>query len=358
MVQVSALRPPFAAPPAAAPRDEDFRFRSTFHIFVALAAGLLAALPAHANDSSAERALGGLTLTRSDAISMDSEDLFVSKDRVRVSYKFTNRTDAPVETLVAFPLPDIPPAAVTGDVGNFWSDPKDGLKFRTTVDGAPADLQVEQQAMFKGADVSQRLKALGLPLNRYAEDFSTRINKLAAPERQRLIADKLVTDAGEANEKLWDGQWTLKTTITRKQVFPAQRSASVQHEYAPVVGGSVAGAFDRQWRGSKDFADKRKKFCIDDDFLASLDRIAARRKGKVAPYAEVWLGYVLKTGANWAGPIADFRLVVDKGAPGSLVSFCGEGVKKIAPTQFEVRKTNFSPGSDLNVLIVEFPEDG
>jgi len=33
-------------------------------------------------------------------------------------------------------------------------------------------------------------------------------------------------------------------------------------------------------------------------------------------------------------------------------------VKKIAPTQFEMRKTNFSPGSDLNVLIVEFPEDG
>jgi hypothetical protein len=357
MVQVSALWPPFETPPAAAPRGEGFRFRPATRLFAALAAALLAP-PAHANDSSAERALGGLTLTRSDAISMDSEDLYVSKERVRVTYKFTNRTDAPVETLVAFPLPDIPPAAETGDVGNFWSDPKDGLKFRTTVDGAPADLQVEQQAMFNGADISSRLKTLGLPLNRYAEDFSTRVNRLPAPERQRLIADKLVADAGEANEKLWDGQWTLKTTITRRQTFPAQRSVTVQHEYAPIVGGSVGGAFDRQWRGSQDFAAKRRKFCIDEDFIASFDRMVAKRKGKLLPYSEIWLGYVLKTGANWAGPIADFRLVIDKGAPGSLVSFCGEGVKKIAPTQFEIRKTNFSPKSDLDVLIVEFPEDG
>ena len=44
---------------------------------------------------------------------MDSEDLFLSKDVVRVKYRFTNRTDASVDTLVAFPLPDIPP----GDEG-------------------------------------------------------------------------------------------------------------------------------------------------------------------------------------------------------------------------------------------------
>ena len=35
-------------------------------------------------------------------------------------------------------------------------------------------------------------------------------------------------------------------------------------------------------------------------------------------------------------PIGRFRLVVDKGAPGNLVSFCGEGVRKISPTRFEM----------------------
>jgi hypothetical protein len=36
------------------------------------------------------------------------------------------------------------------------------------------------------------------------------------------------------------------------------------------------------------------------------------------------------------------------------VSFCAEGVKKISPTQFEVRKTDFEPTQDLNVLIVDW----
>lgn len=54
------------------------------------------------------------------------------------------------------------------------------------------------------------------------------------------------------------------------------------------------------------------------------------------------------------GPIRDFRLVIDKGKAGSLVSFCMDGVRKISPTQFEVRKTNFEPRRDLPVLIAEF----
>lgn len=55
---------------------------------------------------------------------------------------------------------------------------------------------------------------------------------------------------------------------------------------------------------------------------------------------------------DWAGPIADFTLTIDKGDPANLVSFCGDGVKKIAPTQFQVRYTNFTPKSDLAILIL------
>ena len=58
----------------------------------------------------------------------------------------------------------------------------------------------------------------------------------------------------------------------------------------------------------------------------------------------------LTTGAKCAGPIADFHLVVDKGAPDLLVSFCGDGVKKISPTQFELRHANFTLSRDLNGL--------
>ena len=63
---------------------------------------------------------------------------------------------------------------------------------------------------------------------------------------------------------------------------------------------------------------------------------------------------MLKSGANWKGPIKDFRLVLDKDKPGNLLSFCMTGVKKISPTRFEVRKTDFEPNQDIRILIAEF----
>jgi hypothetical protein len=42
-----------------------------------------------------------------------------------------------------------------------------------------------------------------------------------------------------------------------------------------------------------------------------------------------------------------------KSAFGSLISFCGTGVKKTSDTKFEMSKTNFVPDGDLAVLILK-----
>lgn len=52
------------------------------------------------------------------------------------------------------------------------------------------------------------------------------------------------------------------------------------------------------------------------------------------------------------GPIKDFRLVVDKGRPDRVVSFCLENLKRISPTAFEMRATDFTPARDLKVLTI------
>ena len=64
------------------------------------------------------------------------------------------------------------------------------------------------------------------------------------------------------------------------------------------------------------------------------------------------ISYILKTGANWSGPIKDFRLVIDKGKPDRLVSFCLDNVKKISPTAFEVRLKDYTPDRDLKILLI------
>ena len=329
--------------------------RATQPSALALCALLLACAGARANDSEAELALGGLTLTRSADISMDSEDLFISRERVRVKYRFTNHSDGDIETLVAFPLPDLPPAE-EGD--RFWGDAAHDLAFRTQVDGKPLALTLVEQAMFKAHGITARLAALHLPINHHAEGFSGAVNRLTKEERDRLVSEGLLRDAGMSNEQLWDGLWSVHSTVTRTQRFPAKQTITVEHDYSPLAGGSVGGGLDparRKGEDAKYFAEKRRQYCIDNEWLTSFDALLKKRGKDVLPYSEVWLGYVLKTGANWKGPISDFRLVIDKGKPDSLVSFCSEGVKKISPTQFEIYHANYTPTDDLRVLIVDWP---
>jgi hypothetical protein len=44
--------------------------------------------------------------------------------------------------------------------------------------------------------------------------------------------------------------------------------------------------------------------------------------------------------------------VVDKGSSDNLVSFCGQGVRKISPTQFELRASQFTPTGNLYILVL------
>lgn len=208
-----------------------------------------------------------------------------------------------------------------------------------------------EQAFFKGRDVSVRLSALHIPLNSFVEGFNAAINRLAKPDRDKLEADGLIRNDGLSDDPTWAALWALRTTLTRDQTFPARKTITVEHEYVPIAGGRVGGYLDPQFRTQADFTEERRKYCIDDDWLLSFDKKLRTQK---TSYSEIWLGYVLKTGANWKGPIGDFRLVVDKGKPDLLVSFCAEDVKKISPTQFEVRRANFTPTVDLDVLIIDW----
>jgi hypothetical protein len=308
---------------------------------------------AFGNDSIAETALGGLTFAKSDAISMDSEDLYVSRDHVRVRYRFTNTSDAPVDALVAFPLPEIPPGNDGGEEeAVYWGDAQTDLEFHTSVDGQPLALQLVEEASLNGRDVGARLRALGVPLNRFSKRFAPALEALPKGERDSLVAEKLIVNSGDAAHPAWEGLWSLRTTLTRRQSFPAQKTVVVEHDYKPLVGEAVGPS--PQYPDAADFKRQRAKYCIEDAWLRDFERLLAKQNKNVN-VSEIFLGYVLKTGANWKGPIKDFHLVVDKGRPDSLVSFCADGVKKISPTQFEAHASNFTPTKDLDVLIVDWP---
>lgn len=335
--------------------------------FIALLALGTAAAPSFANDSSAAIGLGGLELTRNDAISMDSEDLFLSRQLVTVKYRFTNTSSKDVETLVSFPLPPLP-SGIEGyiDAPSF-SDWREQLQFKTLVDGKPAELAYHEVVTLAGRPeakgIEARLKTLGWPIKHWEDyEFGEQLSeRLSQSEKDTFVAEGLLRK--EADSDYYSPNWQVQAHVTRKQVFPAGKTITVEHSYKPISGGSVGGMLTPEYRkGSDYFTEYQANYCIDAAFLKGFDKRFYAEKKKAAArgddygvaYTEHWLDYVLKSGANWKGPIKDFRLVVDKEKPDNLLSFCMTGVKKISPTRFEVRKANFEPTRDIQILIAEF----
>jgi hypothetical protein len=319
-------------------------------------AALAIAGAASGNDSTAELAAGGLVLTKSPAIEMRSEDLFISDKAVRVRYRFANTSAQDVTVTVAFPMPDITTEGFDDTLSIPTQDPVNILGFSTLVDGKPVAAEVQQKAIKNGVDRTAYLKSLGVPLAPHLSATDDALGRLPQAARDDLVRLGLAVvdeyDNGHGMQKHWEATWTLKTTYYWRQTFPAGRELAVEHNYKPSVGGSAGTVWGTpQFAKDPTFASRRAHYCVDDGFLAAVRKTL--KPGDVEPpLFEERIEYILSSGANWKAPIGDFRMVVDKGDPANIVSFCADGARKISPTQFEVRHTNFTPTGDVSILIL------
>jgi hypothetical protein len=310
---------------------------------------------AGANDSTAGLAAGGLVLTKSADIEMRSEKLYISDKQVRVDYQFFNTSPRDVTVTVAFPMPDITVEGLDDNIAVPNPDSANILAFSTLADGRPVSTQVEQKVIQNGVDRTALLRSLGIPLSPFAEATDKALDKLPEATKAQLVKLGLAMPFDENDNKQLQATWTLKTTYYWTQTFPAGRVLAVHHEYTPSVGSSAGTTW-----GSKDdatsegYAARKAKYCVDDSFLAAVRRGIAPGDG-MSQLQEERIDYILVSGANWKAPIGDFQMTIDKGQVNRLVSFCGDGVTKIAPTQFMVRHANFTPTKDVAVLILVPP---
>lgn len=70
-----------------------------------LLALLLSSIIVHANDSTGYVGVGGVAYIKNPNIAMKSEDLYISKDIIKVAYEFKNLTNKDIRQTVLFPLP-------------------------------------------------------------------------------------------------------------------------------------------------------------------------------------------------------------------------------------------------------------
>ena len=320
----------------------------------AAAAAFLFASQVAADDSSAALGMGGVVFTQSPDIRMTDEDLKISPKSVSIRFVFANESGKDIDTVVAFPLPDINTAEFSNSpIGTVTNDPVNFVGFSVREDGHPIAVSVEQRAYLNGRDVTQAIKSAGLPVNIISGDGYKLLLALPPAKRKVLTAADLA-EYDDNNNAL--PHWIVRTRFYWHQHFPTGKSVVLDEHYQPVTGQFFFGGGDFAQGGGGD--DAWKAYCIDDVTRAALrKRVAAKLKAD--PQAGGYLNgyetdYVLSTGNNWKGPIGRFHLTLDKLKPDSVLSLCWDGkLKKTGATSFEDTRENFAPKSDIKLLVVE-----
>lgn len=312
---------------------------------------------ARADDSSASIGAGGIVFAKSADIRMATEDLYVSPDKIRVRFTFVNDGAKDVDTVIAFPLPDI-------DTTEYWysplgattDDPVNFVNFKLRVNGDPVAFDADQRAIApNGKDITAALHAAGVPVNVVMGQRFNQLDKLARDKRQALAA----AGAVELEEDNIVPRWTIRTRFHWKQHFPAGKTVTIEHSYQPVTGGAFFTKYEMAAKGKDDYW--KGRFCMDPPTLARIHKMlaaAANRDEKTKESMGDMLQistteYILSTGNNWKGPIGKFHLTLDKQKPENALSVCWTGdLKKTSPTTFEFTHDNYAPDRDVRMVVL------
>ena len=307
-----------------------------------------------ADDSSAMLGAGGIVLTRNADIRMASEDLYLSPTAVKVHYVFANDSAQDIDTIVAFPLPDIDNYEYSeSPIGTTVDATPNFVGFKLLIDGKPVAATAEVRAVQNGRDVTAQVLAAGAPLLVSIGGGYDRMQKLSKAQRAMLAKAGLV----DADDTDLHPKWTTTTKYWWKMHFPAHGTVAVDHSYQPVTGQTFFTTYALS--DTQELAGYVKDYCIDSGTRATIAAgFAAMKKatGNDGMYNQYTTEFVIKTANNWNGPIGRFHLTLDKAKPTNILSLCWAGnLAKTGPTRFESTLTNFAPKADIKMLVLETP---
>ncbi|UXM94104.1 DUF4424 domain-containing protein [Bartonella sp. HY329] len=252
------------------------------------------------------RPAGGFVLAKNEPITINAQALVISMDKVEINSVYENKTNKDITTNVFFSLPPLeidPKTHTSDDIQKFGIDmsqlsEKDRfVDFEVWVDGKRIDLNGQRQ-----------------------------IIKTASQDKD-----------------------VLQISFYWQQAFPAGKPVTMRVVYKPLSGKGSPKPISTLLKTINN-EKVVNEFCIDKGFIngVSLKQKAGYETGVITP-----VGYLLTANENWNdGIIGGFRLVIDKGDPDNLISLCGDGVKKISSTQFEIKAQNYRPQDNLSILIL------
>lgn len=310
---------------------------------------LLAALPAHAEESeaAADLVVGPPRVAQVSGVVARSREIRLSPTAVKSTTTFFAEAPADVATLVTVALPRLDAAnADTDGLVRAKTTAPDFVGVTLTVDGAAVTPAADVRASLLGLDVTDRLKADGVPLNPWiVPKIDETLGKLAADKRTFYTAHGL---AQWFEGGLGGFGWDATTTLHWMQTFPKGKPIAVAVDYAPYVGfGLVTTATVDRWAS--------RPGCLDKADEAALRKALAARSNGTSGGATA-LGQRRLRLAMPADPIGSFRLVVDKPKAETLVVACFPRPRQTpTPTSVVFEAKDLTPTGDLDVVLVDLP---
>ncbi len=354
-------------------------------LVIAVAWGLLATMPALADDSAASIAAGGLVPRRETRIVMAREVLQISVKKVVVDYDFRNDSNQDVTTEVAFPIP-----SYTNEIDGPESSQQSFSDFQLEIGGKTVPFMTEAKATLNGKDVTALLLAnhIDIPtFGHFVDTVNSRHEEVMdSPDFSRLpqtTRDQLVKAGIFVLDSAPEGQWTVHLQYHWTQTFPAHSTVHIRHEYAPVAGytevtqATVEEALaqfthDQSADGDPEGGKLLAGFCVGQPFLSTLARQlrenashtkAANRGLATGLVFPQWIDFILTSANTWKRPIEDFTLIVERPKPEHggkvFISFCSPAKGAVEETDvnlFQVHLTNFVPASELHIGFFEVPQ--
>lgn len=333
---------------------------------------LFLSISAFGNDTASMGTASNIRFVTNNKIVIHRENLtigpkalaFDSKIPIVVEYEMENTSNA-VETIqMAFPIPGcnfndflhFTANSRVSDTNTCIKEPEMNI----LVDGKPVKGQWAHRYLVGGVGLDESVlsKSAGVKsmdldslLNLMPEFIDQTISKEV--EKQDLIftkktgelCKKLGGHSGEYHCQAMKKIWAEKLFIWSHQ-FPPKTAVKVRHEYL------VETSWNIDWRDRF----RTDVFCLNDPSVLK----AWRKHDKIAaPYLHhSYVGYILKTGGNWSGPIREFNLTIKKTDQRQLISTCFSGLKKSGPLEFKATLKNFIPKEDLYVLFFYAKELG
>jgi len=288
-----------------------------------------------ANDAVSSLTLEGIVFSKTDAISLRKEKLFLSPNEIKVDYIFENTTSIDQTLLVSFPLPPIG--------ANYGDNSERFESFTVTIDGKDVSYQTECRAFNESVELTEELKQAGLPICEFKNA------KELSKKTQALVIKKKLYSTDNMDEEL-NPTFTISRKHYWSQNFLPKQKIHVQHRYKPLLGMNSIGQLSHDWQ--EFLPQGALSFCLDMEpsKLTSENKAICQKELK-DPQIDTrasYLRYIITSANTWKNGIEYFEMIATGAA---IVLGEVDGARDADFKELKLIKKNFKPKKEI---LIEF----